>query len=160
MRYSVEKRSSRVWRADCQDGIKATKSAGKRFSQILQYFRFYDCNADNSPHDKLRKVRPGLKLLIDKAKKIYHADEKVSLDEYLMLYKGRLQLKQFIKSKRARFGVKVFSYISNNLSLFMNISSNEGDIRTANFSEVENATRVKNEIDVKNIHTKEKGVVR
>ena len=45
---------------------------------------------------------------------IYHADEKVSLDEYLMLYKGRLHLKQFIKSKRARFGVKVFSLNSRN----------------------------------------------
>jgi hypothetical protein len=36
------------------------------------------------------------------------AFENLAIDESLVLWKGRLSLKQFIKTKRHRFGIKIF----------------------------------------------------
>ena len=86
-----------------------------RFMYILKYLRFYDCAThDIQNHGKLGKVNPGMKMIIDIVKTIYRPGRKISLDEYLMLYKGRLHLKQYIKTKRARFGVKAFSLNAKN----------------------------------------------
>ena len=47
--------------------------------------------------------------LVDRFKTVYIPSENISIDEELLLYKGRLSFKQYIPSKRARFGIKLFS---------------------------------------------------
>ena len=37
-----------------------------------------------------------------------HPGQHIAIDEALILYRGRLGFKQFIRTKRARFGIKVF----------------------------------------------------
>ena len=39
---------------------------------------------------------------------VYIPDEHVSIDESLMLWKGRLGWRQYIPSKRARYGIKSY----------------------------------------------------
>ena len=39
---------------------------------------------------------------------VYYPGEDLSVDEPLVLFKGRLVFKQYIKSKRARFGIKFY----------------------------------------------------
>ena len=39
---------------------------------------------------------------------VYYPGKKMSVDESLVLFKGGLSFKQYIKSKRARFGIKLF----------------------------------------------------
>ena len=40
---------------------------------------------------------------------MYIPSENISIDEELSLFKGRLSFKRYISSKRARFGIKLFS---------------------------------------------------
>jgi Transposase IS4/DDE_Tnp_1-like zinc-ribbon len=47
--------------------------------------------------------------LINNFQRVYVPDREISIDESLLKYKGRLSWKQYIASKRARFGVKFFT---------------------------------------------------
>ena len=84
-----------------------------RFQLILKFFH---CNDNNNPqHDandenrnRLYKVRPLIELLRARCKTVYTPGQDVSVDESLVLFKGRLKFKQFIKTKRAGFGIKLF----------------------------------------------------
>lgn len=79
--------------------------AQNRFSEILRFLHF---TSTNLPDDKLHKIRPVFEYLITKFMENYRPGEKVTVDESLMLWKGRLGWKQFIRTKRARFGIKSF----------------------------------------------------
>ncbi|XP_068081806.1 piggyBac transposable element-derived protein 4-like [Anabrus simplex] len=77
------------------------------FSIISRYLHF----APDSPEtqcDKLWKVRPVLQLLLDKFQKLYVPGKRISIDESLMKFRGRLAFVQFNPSKRARFGIKFY----------------------------------------------------
>jgi len=83
-----------------------------RYQTILRFLHF----ADNSQHDpndpdrdRLYKVRPLVDLLVSKFKSNYIPEKNISIDKELLLWKGRLGLKQYIPLKCARFGIKMFS---------------------------------------------------
>ena len=46
---------------------------------------------------------------MSKFKTVYMPEQHVAIDEELLLWKGRVGFKQCIPSKRARFGIKMFS---------------------------------------------------
>ena len=84
-----------------------------RFYLILKFFHFnnnldpdYDPNSDS--RDKLFKIHPILELIRDRCRNVYSPGKYLSVDESLVLYKGRLKFKQFIRTKRARFGIKLY----------------------------------------------------
>ena len=78
--------------------------------------KFFHCSDNNNPQydandenrDRLYKVRPLIDLLRARCKTVYTPGQNVSVDESLVLFKGRLKFKQFIKTKRARFGIKLY----------------------------------------------------
>ena len=83
-----------------------------RFQKIFQFLHF----ADNSNYDatdpgrgKLFKVRDIVEFLVNRFKTVYIPSENISVDEEILLYKGRLRFKQYILSNRARFRIKLFS---------------------------------------------------
>jgi len=78
-----------------------------RYQLIHAYLHF----ADNSKNDgdRMYKVRPMVEYLIEKFKAAYQPTQNISIDEQLLLHKGRLGFKQYIPNKRARFGIKMFS---------------------------------------------------
>ena len=83
-----------------------------RFQIILSFLHFannanYDAN--DPKRDKLFKIRPIMDCLISKFKSVYMPGEHISIDEELLLWKGRLSFKQYIANKRSRFGIKLFS---------------------------------------------------
>ena len=83
-----------------------------RFQTILEFLRFDD-NSKYKPtdpnQDRLFKVRPLVKHLVTKFKEAYTPSKNISIDEELMVWKGRLQFKQYILNKHSRFGIKYFS---------------------------------------------------
>ena len=83
-----------------------------RFQTILEFLHFND-NSNYDPNDpnrdRLFKVRPLVENLVQKFKTAYTSSQNVSIDEELMLWKGRLQFKQYNPNKRSRFGIKYFS---------------------------------------------------
>jgi len=83
-----------------------------RFQSILQFLHFADnsqYNANDPNRDRLYKYRPVVQYLVSKFNSIYIPEEHISIDEELLLWKGKLLFKQYIPLKRARFGIKMFS---------------------------------------------------
>lgn len=58
--------------------------------------------------DRLYKLAPLLNRLREKLQKFYIPKEQICVDETLVPFRGRLAFLQYIKDKRAKFGVKVF----------------------------------------------------
>ena len=84
-----------------------------RYIIILKFLHFAD-NGDapdrvDPNRDRLFKVRPLLQMLAERFQAVYIPDESVAVDESILLWKGRLIFKQFIPTKRARFGIKSFA---------------------------------------------------
>ena len=115
-----------------------------RFKAILDFLHFNDnFNYDpNDPNcDRLYKVRPLIEYLVSKFKSVYIPSREILIDEELMLWKGRLQFKQYIPNKRSRFGIKFFSlceasrYLWNSyvyLGKQNNIPADEADLNKKN----------------------------
>ena len=77
-----------------------------RYMVLLQMLHFNDNNtASNDPLAKIRLVIDKLKISFSQSFAPY---ENLCVDESLLLYKGRCYFKQFIPSKRSRFGIKLF----------------------------------------------------
>ncbi|GFY23758.1 piggyBac transposable element-derived protein 4 [Trichonephila clavipes] len=57
---------------------------------------------------KLSKIWPVLKYLTIRFKEVVIPDRDVTIDESLMLFKGRLGRKQYMPLKRSRFGIKSY----------------------------------------------------
>ncbi|XP_069162589.1 piggyBac transposable element-derived protein 4-like [Procambarus clarkii] len=78
-----------------------------RFLLILRCLHFAN-NADERQNDRLWRVRHVLNGLIGKFRDYYVPARKVVIDESLVLFKGCAAFKQYIPSKRHRFGLKFF----------------------------------------------------
>ena len=81
-----------------------------RFCNIIGDF------ADSSVQDNtsLKKLNPFFKMLEDALTSKYTLSQKMSVDESLFIYKERLHFWQYIKSKRSRFGIKIFKLVDSN----------------------------------------------
>lgn len=88
-----------------------------RFQVLLHCWHFVnnECaparNSDN--YDRLFKIQPLIKSLSATFESVYTPDINLSLDEELVLWKGRLVFRQYIPMKRARFGMKLFCLCEN-----------------------------------------------
>ena len=80
-----------------------------RFLAILRFFHLADNTADDSPHDKLSKVRLLLDNVLPLFRGIYKPGRNLSPDETMIKFKGRLGFKQYIPRKSAKWGLKCFS---------------------------------------------------
>lgn len=58
--------------------------------------------------DCLGKIRDVVNMLRKSFSTTFHPYQELCIDENLMLYKGRLSFKQYIPSKRSRFGIKSY----------------------------------------------------
>ncbi|KAM4045335.1 piggyBac transposable element-derived protein 4-like [Anomaloglossus baeobatrachus] len=82
-----------------------------RYETLLRFLHFSD-NSQAPPrndpnYDHLHKLRPLISLLKDSFLNSYTPDQNVSVDESLS-FKGRLSLRQFIPSRRARYEIKLY----------------------------------------------------
>ena len=90
-----------------------------RFLVLLKFWHFAD-NMDPSydvrdpNRDKLHKVRPLIDMMRSRCKRVYAPGKYLSVDESLVLFKGRLGFKQYIRTKRARFGIKMYEICTSN----------------------------------------------
>ena len=77
-----------------------------RFQSIMRFLHFDD--EPQQPDDSLAKVRFLTNQLNNTMPEIYTPHKELSLDESMMLLKGRLVFRQYIKNKRHNYGVKFF----------------------------------------------------
>ena len=78
---------------------------------LVRFFHFADnsmYNPADPDRDKLYKIREVINMIKDRCDKVYSPAKSLSMDESLVLFKGRLSFKQCISSKWARFGIKLY----------------------------------------------------
>ena len=82
--------------------------------QLLQRSLHFQNNQDplynpNDPdRDGLFKIRTLIDMVRQKFSSVHYPPENLTVNESLVLYKGRLLYKQYIRTKRTRYGIKMF----------------------------------------------------
>ena len=82
-----------------------------RFLILTRFLHFADnsrCNFADPPRDRLYKIRPVIDFVKARCREVYYPSTELCVDESLVLFKGRSSFRQFIKTKRARFGIKIY----------------------------------------------------
>lgn len=79
-----------------------------RYLLLLRMLHFADNNTEPDPEDKIWKIRKIVNHLQTKFSDNFYPYQNICIDESLLLFKGRVFFKQYIPSKRHRFGVKFF----------------------------------------------------
>ena len=79
-----------------------------RYFQILRFLRFSHPD-DVVKGNPMSRIDPFFAMVREKFMMHYSAGENFAVDESLILYKGRIHFRQYIKTKRARFGIKLFA---------------------------------------------------
>lgn len=120
-----------------------------RFSQIWRFLHFCDeANipaADDPNRDKLFKVRPMLDLLLPRFQSVYVPSKNISIDESMIPFKGRIGFRQFIATKRVRFGIKVWVLAESDTGYISRLQVYTGRV-AQNITEHGLATRVVNDL--------------
>lgn len=84
----------------------------QRFSLLMKCLHFVNNEdlpaAGTSAEKSLNKIKPLFDSVVDRFSAVYTPCANVAVDESLMLWKGRLAMKQYIPIKRARFGLKSY----------------------------------------------------
>lgn len=82
----------------------------KRFHLLLKFLHFNnnDLLSGYQGPKRLFKIQPIVDYLRMKYKQIYKPDRNISIDESLLLWKGRLGWKVYIPSKSSKYGIKSF----------------------------------------------------
>ncbi|XP_065673943.1 piggyBac transposable element-derived protein 4-like [Hydra vulgaris] len=75
---------------------------------IEKYLHFVDNQELEESYNRSAKIQPVLVSLIERFKLLLNHSRDISIDESLLLWKGRLSWKQYSRTKRARFGQKSF----------------------------------------------------
>ena len=77
-----------------------------RFEAIMRFLHFGD--GPTFAGDRLGKVRLLINHLNQVMSDLYVPDENVSLDDSMMLWRGRLLFRQDIKNERPKYGIKYY----------------------------------------------------
>ncbi|XP_026728124.1 piggyBac transposable element-derived protein 4-like isoform X2 [Trichoplusia ni] len=90
----------------------------RRYEMLIRALHFVDSNpvVDNSNpsntgarcYDRLHRLRPIITHLNSRFQSNYVLDKNICIDESLTLWKGRLNFKQYIRTKASKFGIKTF----------------------------------------------------
>lgn len=101
--------SGREW-----DLAKASFSYS-RFNFLLRNICFDDLNKREKmiKEDKFSLFREIFKIVNNRFSKYYEPSEFLVIDEQLIKFSGRVSFRQFIKSKPARYGLKIYALIDN-----------------------------------------------
>lgn len=81
-----------------------------RFWNILRFLRFDDANTreERQRTDKAAPMRDLWTMLNSNLRKYYRPTENLTVDEQLFPYRGRTKFTQYIPSKPAKYGIKVW----------------------------------------------------
>lgn len=76
-----------------------------RFLLIMRCLHF---TSEEESEDPLFKVRSIIDYFNNKMTECYYPAQQLSLDESMVLWRGRLSFRQFIKNKRHKYGIKLY----------------------------------------------------
>jgi hypothetical protein len=81
-----------------------------RFLLIMRcpHFARNPREGESLPEDRLFKIRPLIEYFNNKMTETYYPGKNLSLDESMILWRGRLSFRQYIKNKRHKYGIKLY----------------------------------------------------
>ena len=85
--------------------------ARDRYLLLLRFLHFAHndlIDTKDPDRDRLGKIRSIIDIICDRCATVYSQARDLCVDESSVLFKGCLAFKQFISTKRARFGIKLF----------------------------------------------------
>lgn len=88
--------------------IFSSTMSGRRFEQIM---RCLNCSKDDK-NDSLGKISWLLEKIVKNSQSMFYPKESLSLDESLLLFRGRLRFRVYIKNKKTRYGIKFYELCS------------------------------------------------
>nr|XP_039253699.1 piggyBac transposable element-derived protein 4-like [Styela clava] len=107
----------------------------KRFCDIYKYLHFCDealaRRSDDQKKDKLFKIRGLLSLILPSFESCYTPSRDIAIDETLIPFKGRISFREVSKSKKARFGIKIWSLVESSTGYVSRLQSYTGKDPTA-----------------------------
>lgn len=113
------------WKTDSLFNLKCfSENMGRdRFLAILRCLHFVKNpeEGEQPTADRIFKIRPVLEHFNTKMFEIYQPDKNLSLDESMVLWRGRLMFRQYIQNKRHKYGVKLYLLTEPN-GLVLNMS--------------------------------------
>lgn len=91
--------------------------------QLLRFIRFDDktTRQDRKATNKLAAIRDVWEVFAGNCRKAYEVSENVTIDEQLVGFRGKCPFRQFIKSKPARYGIKVWALADVRTSYLFNL---------------------------------------
>ncbi|XP_069363497.1 piggyBac transposable element-derived protein 4-like [Maniola hyperantus] len=78
----------------------------KRFQLLLRYLHFSE--NDDASTSRLHKIQPILDRFNNIMADLYYPEANLSIDESMVLWRGRLVFRQYIKNKKHKYGVKLY----------------------------------------------------
>jgi hypothetical protein len=99
------------WKADQDLAVPIVSSTlpRNRFTQILSNLHVADnTSIPDGNNDKLYKVRPLISAMNANYVKLYNVSQKLSIDETMILFKGRHSIKQYCPKKPIKWGYKLW----------------------------------------------------
>ncbi|KAJ8933964.1 hypothetical protein NQ314_013679 [Rhamnusium bicolor] len=100
------------WKTDPLFNLKCFSEhmSRDRFLLILRCLHFARNPGEGAPKpdDRLYKIKPVIEFFNNKMRNTYYPGKELSLDESMMLWRGRLVFRQYIKNKRHKFGIKLY----------------------------------------------------
>ncbi|CAL8084781.1 unnamed protein product [Orchesella dallaii] len=101
-----------------------------RFYEIQRYLHLSDTETPNES-DKIFKIRKLWDLTMNNFQNLVVPNDFLSVDESLVKSRARIKFKQFIPTKRNRFGVKTFSLVDERTGFIVNSVIYEGKAMSA-----------------------------
>lgn len=100
-----------IWSESVRRNIFIATLSRIRFQEFLWYLRFDDKSTreERRSTDKLAHIRQIWDLFVINCKRAFTPYENVTVDEQLVSFRGRCSFKQYIKSKPARYGLKIWA---------------------------------------------------
>lgn len=100
------------------------KMSRNRFQNILRFWHFN--NNELPAHGRLDKIDVLLKHLNETMQRIYVPYESLSIDESMVLWRGRLVFRQYIKNKRHKYGIKLYE-LAESSGIIQNVTIYSGE---------------------------------
>ena len=104
---------SEMWTTDesIRRAVFTASMPRDRFVHILQFIRFDDKSTrdQRKKNDKLAAFREIWDGFVENCKKLFEPFEEVTVDEQLVAFRGKCPMRQYMKSKPAKYGIKVWA---------------------------------------------------
>jgi len=94
----------------------------QRFLQILRYLHFVN-NEDPQTDKTVKtwKVKKVMDYVVKRFREMYTPRRELSVDETILKFKGRLSIKQYIKIKPVKWGIKLFTLAESTTGYVLNL---------------------------------------